>query len=76
MADSAASGVAVAPAPDARAGLPMLAPHLAAELAARPGAVGRIATTIEAGLQARLEALVARWWEEAEKYQVVPIDER
>ena len=45
--------------PTARRPFPALAPHLADRLvAARPGA-GEIATTLDAGLQARLEALVA-----------------
>ena len=45
--------------PTLRRPFPALAPHLADRLvAARPGA-GEIATTLDAGLQARLEALVA-----------------
>ena len=45
--------------PTARRPFPALSPHLADRLvAARPGA-GEIATTLDAGLQARLEALVA-----------------
>lgn len=47
------------PVPTRRRAFPGLAPHLAdALIAARPGA-GTVATTLDAGLQSRMEALVA-----------------
>ena len=68
LARAAAAGVLAAdeaaaartePVPAVRRSFPALAPHLADRLVAgRPGA-GTIATTLDAGLQARLERLVA-----------------
>ena len=47
------------PVPGRRREVPRLAPHLADRLRAADPTPGRIATTLEAGLQARLEALAA-----------------
>jgi len=48
------------PVPTARLPLPFLAPHLAERLAAGGGGSSEIATTLDADLQARLEALLQR----------------
>ncbi len=49
------------PVPTARRDLPALAPHMADRVRRDgPGPDGRLATTLDAGLQARLEALAAR----------------
>ncbi|GAB2175005.1 penicillin-binding protein 1C [Dongia sp. agr-C8] len=49
----------VAPVPSGRLPLPFLAPHLAEQLAAKTRG-GEIATTLDAGLQEQLEALLRR----------------
>ncbi|MZR13642.1 penicillin-binding protein 1C [Maritimibacter sp. DP07] len=50
-----------APVPTQRRALPALAPHMADRVRAEgPGPDGRLATTLDAGMQARLEALARR----------------
>ena len=59
--DSALASALSAPLPDARRPLPVLAPHLAERLHAEEPALSRIATTLDAALQASVERLLSQF---------------